>query len=892
MTSEGERTLPERTPWWASSVTRATLVFASFLLLATFTTGYLVYRGGRAELMRAASERMRHTIELGRLQVDEFVKGLLDDIALLADNEPVRGMVHAAEEGDTARYGFEHERLALLLESYLRSRVHVAQVRFIGADPHGTESIRFDRQGGAVLRVPDSLLQRKGDRDYYEVTMRLSSGETYLSPIDLNREHGQVQWPMVPTLRIAAPLVGPRGKRIGILIINAGLDGLFDGLRALQGSHSQLMLARADGELLLHPDTALMFRFDRGGSFTLRDVFGTSDTPQDTVIARGPDRVLVHEWTLPGPGLPYRLAVRVGTDALLAGLFRARDLGLVTTTAIVLFFLALTLLWSNAARERFDRIIRSVERYAHGERGTGLPVDRADEIGRLSRGLVHMQDRIDQRVQQLNEARHRAETADRVRRELIANMSHEVRTPLHAIMGMAQGIDRSMLSEADVERLDLLLRSALRLKSLVDDLLLQARMEEGRLPLHMAPVDLRLLLNDVMQSHREPAGNKGLALRLHMQQVPDAFVTDALRVQQILDNLVGNAIAHSHQGHVDLRASVQEGSPRTLRVEVRDQGPGIPDALRERVFERFEQGGAEGAGQGTGLGLAITRRLVEHLGGSIGLESIVGVGSTFTVSIPEGTATIALQRTAVPAPRKGLRVLHVEDAATNRMIMEEWAAAWGWDMLSAVSSSEALALSRDRSFDLMLIDLDLGGDMRGSELALRLRGLVRHRSTPMLAVTAYVDEDAEAELRKAGMNGRITKPIDRDELLRAVHFWTCPPMELPGPAPAIDVLEHQFDGEPQAVLRALHHYRREFATWRIELDKAVQDPDTARIAACRHKIRPHWLLLRLDGPLQALDALQGADPVVLAEVHSAFDRCERAFLDRQRELSATATPSA
>lgn len=878
---------PARTPWHRSIVTRMVTVFTLLVIGATLLAGYLVYRAVREQVQITVRNDLRHDLDLAELRLRAFTTTLADDIAFLSTNDPVLRL-SSDTTGDSLVRASDLQRVALLMESFLRSRAAYAQVRLLAADSLGMELIRFDRIDDRVFRVPDSALQSKGDRDYYQAAMALAPGRTYFSRIDLNREHGALSRPLMPTLRAARVLFAPSGPPVVLVVINADLRPLNADLLADQRATSTLVILRSDGEVVLHPDSARMFRSELGGVPDPQAVVGAPLPRLDSVVAVG-DRW----WTfraLDDTPLPYTLRLGLGADTapLLAELDARRDRALWLTLGIAGAIALLGLFFARSLAARLDRITAQVERYAAGTAGEALPTDRSDEVGRLARSLERMQQRIDERVLDLQQARHTAEEADRQRREITANLSHDVRTPLQAILGMADGIERTALSTADRDRLEVIVRSARRLHGLVDDLLLHARIDAGRESPVATPVDIRALFTDAARTHLPAAEAKGLALRLDLSHAPDQFVTDALRLHRIVDNLVVNAVKYTVQGQVDLR--VRSAGDR-LVVEVSDTGPGIAEDRQRAIFLRFERAQTgDNTGDGAGLGLAITRKLVDLLGGTLVLDSRPGLGSRFTVELPPLTAPGAVP--AVPAPTpdqvRGLRVLHVDDVATNRDLVAQWAGALGWTLTSCAGSAEALAACDGQAFDLMLIDVDLGGDMRGTELALRIRGLRRHRYVPILAVTAYAGAEQEAEALKAGMNARLVKPIDRAMLLAAAAYWTD---RVDGPCPErpkLDALEEQYDRDAEKLLRVMTQYRRELATWRGEVLHAADHNEDEPLVRVRHKLRPHLQLFGMAVSAEAIGTTE-APASVLLEVMTC---CDRALLLRQAELAATAGPAA
>ncbi|MBV6405388.1 MAG: response regulator [Flavobacteriales bacterium] len=877
-----------RTPWHRSIATRTVAGLVLLVSCAALLAGYLVYSAVREQVQRTVRRDLRLELDLADLRLRGFTTTLADDIVFLGTNDPVTALA-SDSTGDSLARAATLERVALLLESFMRSRPAYFQVRLLDADSLGMERIRFDRVDGRVRRMADSALQAKGDRDYYREALALGPGKNYFSRIDLNQEHGTLSLPLTPTLRAARVLPGRDGKPMGMVVINADLRPLFAELLGRQRPGSTLVLMRPDGEIVLHPDSAVTFRSEFGQRPPPASVLGVPTIADSTVQVQ--DRFWAFR-DLRGTPLPQALRLGLGMDTapLLAEMGRRRDRAVALTLGIALAFTLLALLLARGLLVRLARITAQVERYAAGGGGEDLPTDRADEVGRLARSLQRMQRRIDERVLELQHARRAAEEADRMRREVTANLSHDVRTPLQAILGMADGIDRSTLRPEDRDRMAVIDRSARRLHGLVDDLLLHARIEADREVPHGATVDLVPLFTDIARAHLPTAKDKGLALRLDLAQAPAHFVTDPLHLHRIVDNLVSNAVKYTVQGQVDVRVGLAGGD---LRIDVSDSGPGIPADRQDAVFLRFERARSDdGPEGGAGLGLAITRRLVELLGGGIALESSPGAGSRFTVLLPPLRPATAEAPVAAPpeGTERGLHVLHVDDVATNRELMAQWATALGWTLIACSGSAEALAACDAHTFDLMLIDVDLGGDMRGTELAMRLRGLRRHRYTPMLAVTAFADAALEAEALKAGLNARLVKPIDRPALVAAAAFWTG---RWNGPCtatPRLDVLEAQYDHDAEKLLRVMTQYRREMASWRADVLRAMDGGEGEVLRRVRHKLRPH---LELFGMADAAAALANAEGTADARtLLGLMACCDRSLLLRQAGLAATAGPGA
>jgi signal transduction histidine kinase/CheY-like chemotaxis protein/streptogramin lyase len=350
-----------------------------------------------------------------------------------------------------------------------------------------------------------------------------------------------------------------------------------------------------------------------------------------------------------------------------------------------------------------------------------------------------------------------AEQASAAKTEFLATMGHEIRTPMTGVLGMAELLLCSRLDGAQRRYAEAIQNSGRVLLRIVNDTLDLARIEAGRLDLEDVPFDLHKLLHDVESLEKPLADAKGLAWKLRIVAgVPRHVRGDAARVEQILLNLVSNAIKFSEQGVVSLDAArVSSG----IEFAVSDSGPGVPEALRERLFQRFEQAQGPRRRSGSGLGLAICRELTARMGGTIKLDSRVGHGSTFRVklplpeaaSIPEAPQTLAVSARSV---------LLVEDDATVAAVIAGLLEAMNQRVVHAAHGLAALAELETASFDAVLIDLDLPG-VDGLTLArlLRAREGPGARRLRLVGITARSVGDEEALCLAAGMDAFLRKPV-------------------------------------------------------------------------------------------------------------------------------------
>jgi Signal transduction histidine kinase len=379
-------------------------------------------------------------------------------------------------------------------------------------------------------------------------------------------------------------------------------------------------------------------------------------------------------------------------------------------------------------------------------------------------------------------AREEARRANRAKSAFLATMSHEIRTPMNGVLGMAQLLKRDETDPIQMERLSTLIDSGEYLLSILNDILDVSKIDAGRLEIVPRPEDLRRLLDRLIDFWGGRADEKGVALRLTVaDDVPDFVLADALRLRQVLFNLVGNALKFTEAGAVDVivGARPREDGRVLVRFSVQDTGPGIAPQHLPMLFDRFSQGEEAEARKfgGTGLGLAIVKQLTELMDGQVSVESELGKGSTFHVDIPLALASSAAASRPESAPEaepavlpglEDLRVLAVDDNAVNLLVLDQMLSAFGAMVVKAASGAEGLELLAGQSFDLVLMDIQMPG-MSGLEALQRLRETPGpNREAPVVALTADVTSGGRERYLGLGFTEHAAKPIQAPDLLAAI----------------------------------------------------------------------------------------------------------------------------
>ena len=452
-----------------------------------------------------------------------------------------------------------------------------------------------------------------------------------------------------------------------------------------------------------------------------------------------------------------------------------------------------------------------------------------------------------QTEQEMRKAKEAAETAAAAKSNFLANVSHEVRTPLNGILGMTELLLDTPLSTEQAEFLKMLKSAGESLLALVNEVLDFSRVEAGKVVLEAIEFKLPECLRDPLKSLGIRAQQKGLELACYLPpELPDYLIGDPGRLRQIITNLVGNAIKFTEQGEVVVRVSVdgQRENSITLHFTVRDTGIGIPAEKQQAIFEAFEQADASTTRRygGTGLGLAITSQLVSLMGGKIWVESACRQGSTFhfTLQLGLGSHTGAAQ-VAEFARLRNLPALVVDDNKTNRHMLVEMLKHWKMLPTEAEGGQRALELLEQSKraadpFALILLDGQMA-DLDGFAVAERIRQDRNLAGTVILLLTSGGQPGDAARCRRLGIAAYLTKPVEQSELLDAILLALG---TTSGPSP-----------QPLVTRHSLRETRR-----KLHILLAEDNPVNQRLVAHLLEKRGHTVEIVGDGR-EVLRALEG-----------------------------------
>ncbi len=780
------------------------LLFLVPLIVAPIASiGWLAYDRLRDTSEKAVLGHVDTLATQTEQRVRTFLRTLRANLGLFADSRMLKSYILASEAD---RFELLQMPLLRLFAAYNRAFPDYYEIRVIL--PDGYEDARYT--GERIANVSDE----EGESPVFQA-MHQAAGDTFVRLFHNPDTDAPALW---ASQRLVLADLSSTGADAqipslrGYLALTVSLDLLKELAGNRVGQRGMLYFSDGGGRILFHDDGA------RLGELAPRKII---DALEDG------DAASIH-----ADGYLHT-ARRVSEDLVLhtqlplAEIEAAgRKLGWVvlaiTLAAILIIVTSLLLLLSHLLINPIHQLADAARRIGEGRLDSRIGIHRKDEIGYLAHRFDAMARDLKQSLEQKEHAQAEAlanrelaiqnlERADKLKDEFLANTSHELRTPLNGIIGLAESLIDGAAGEVSAEQkknLLMIMSSGRRLASLVNDILDFSKLKHKNLELKLKAVDLQGSLDLVITLSRPLIGGKPLQVHQHIpEELPPAFA-DEDRLQQILYNLVGNAIKFTREGEVVVFARGEACNPsmlpvkgenpdldpsRRLVVGVRDTGIGIPASARETIFHSFEQGdgSAEREFGGTGLGLAVTRQLVELHGGEIWFESEPGKGSTFYFTLPVAQADarrIALPRylldddalddealqeltqTALTyaAGAHTFDILIVDDEPVNLQVLSNHLSHLNYRVERAATGMEALEkLESGYRPDLVLLDVMMP-KISGFEVCRRLREYLPASELPVLMLTAKNQTRDIVEGFSVGANDYLTKPVSKDELLARV----------------------------------------------------------------------------------------------------------------------------
>ena len=822
-----------------SIVTRFGLFFTGLIIFSILLSGYLVFTKASEVITEHSKERILHSSELAEQQFYALLNEVTNDIAVITLSPTLQQ--HIVQPSDVTAKDVDR-----LFSIILKNKESYFQIRLIDANKNGKEIIRFNKENGNIFK--SEILQQKGDREYFKEALQIKKGEHYFSNINLNEEYGLISDPPTPTLRVASAVFN-EGQKVALLIINVNLSLLYETLDQIGGIDGQCYLIDQTGQYLYSPDRTQQFGIQTKQYQNFYEDFNTNkDTPQRlkegfTQLEKTPSgSYLCHvkELTFFDGKRKIFLISNMEKNILLKNALAVRSKSLQTLLWVCLCSILLSLLFTNLFSKKITKITKAISNYDQGiPDNTSLDTNRKDEIGILANTFSKMKVKIDQNVKELNSALEKEYEARNQRDEFLQNMSHEMRTPLNAILGLTKLLYKNA-SKPQLPIINALERSSSNLAGLVYDVLDHQKLIEGKLQILLEPTNIAELLKDIHSTYLYEAVQKGLTFSLSIDNKLEShlYQTDALRLTQIVTNLVINAIKYTKEGQIELQATINNKAPLLLEIRVKDTGLGVMPKNLNKINDRFfmEKNDLSGRYGSYGLGLSIVKQLTSLFGGTLRASSQKDAGSVFIVSLPllptphsSITETPQTLAPSYPTLSHVYKVLHIEDDVSTSELIKHLLNSSNVSLLQTNSLEKALTMINSHSPNLIISDLML--DNQKIQSTLRQWIATKIINCPLIIVSALDPLE-----NPAIGNLYFQKPFDIGYFKDAVHKilgsneFLCPDFQN---------IYSSYDHDPNKMVKVLKLLEEEFTTYSKRIDLVNNNKKQEQWEAILHKLIAH-----------------------------------------------------
>ena len=750
------------------------------------------------------------------------------------------------------------------MQSFLLNKPDYFQIRLISALEYGQEIIRFDKIDKTITRVPAAKLQNKANRFYFRETLNVGEGNYYFSPITLNEEFGVISTPLTPTLRAASPLENTEDVPLGILIINVDMTGYFDQLRQIGGTNFEIMLVDENDQYIFAPDFSKTFgrqmmtgeTFNRDFSTSIEDLYAKENTVEKIIDQEGVSRIFdIEKITYAGGQRQLYLVVSMKENLLLRSLLQVQRKSSKLVLIISLLALIAAILFTRIFSRNLLKITDIIANYSDENSDLGsmekLLIRRQDEIGVLTRTFQEMKRKIDDQVMALKNSLEKEHKAIKERDEFLQNMSHELRTPLHGIIGLSKLLEKNNPTRSQEPIIRSLIKSAENLSGLLHDVLDHQKLKEGAITIDLQPAFIGETLLDIYSAYQYSAVQKGLKFTHDIDQrlFETEYLTDVLRLTQIVTNLVVNAIKYTEKGTIKLVATITQDNGY-YQIKIIDTGIGIKEENLEHIRERFyREDDRLTSGDGFGLGLSIVRELLILFDGKLEIISALGKGSTFEIQlpllVPSGSREIPEEMSGskgiFPKLINDYKILHIEDDLASQLLMTHELDGLPFHLTQVDNMKMGVDYLKAENFDLIISDLMIGGNNMTKNIANLRKTFL---NIPILLVSA-----ADDKIMQNISDTFLQKPFEQ-YLVASYLFVILGANEYT--SPKMDRMYKQYDYDSNSISKYLDIMITEFEVYCLRFEEIYQEHNQDLWHAQRHRLSTHLRSLHLENVLAAI----------------------------------------
>jgi len=759
--------------------TKFILGFIAVALIPTAIIGFYMMQISIATLGEHESNSDKALLNKWQQYIETFLLIARQDIVFLSQSHPLnhylklRNEHQHSPEFELARQALENEWVAFLL-----SRRIYYQIRYL--DELGHEQVQIEMENGQPTVVARVDLQNKAQRDYFVETMQLTGREIFISPLQLNREQGEIQLPHQPVIRYAIPVFYSSGHPAGIVITHIDANQFLEPLNL-----EQAWLVDSQGYYLAHPNQnkrwggttdlntghSLMQDYPKLATTILFEKQGRLKTDS---LALTFQPIVIKEleaWLLINPQL---------VDKTLQNLGNFAQIFLMIIIASMLFSLGIAGIFNRLVTQPLNRLIKSVQQISAGERQLSIALVPKNEIGILQQEINTMLVAIDNSEKNQQQAKEAAEAANIAKSRFLANMSHELRTPLNAIIGYSEMLQEDLQEigqldlSHDVEKIYV---AGKYLLSMLNDILDISKIEAGKMDLYTETFLLSYMLDDIVHTIEPLLTKNQDTLEVIYDEQLGEMHADITKVRQILLTLISNASEFNQQAiQISLTAQRDVSLPEkpTIIFQISDNGAGMSQIQINQIFEVLtqEETTTNVQAKKSCLRFIVIRHLIEMMGGEIEVASELGQGSQFTVRLPAivqsfQELTTHNQTNEVIVLEEGSVVLIIDDDEEIRNVLQKYLSKLGYQVESADNGELGIKLARKLLPDIIIVDI-LMPKMDGWEVLSHLKSNSELTHIPVIILSVIEDKKMGYSL---GAADYLVKPITREQLSRVLQKY-------------------------------------------------------------------------------------------------------------------------
>lgn len=722
-------------------------------------------------LHQYAHHKPSETVKRLQSDMEIFLSGVKTDLLFLSELHSLQkylSLRHSPDSDETslASQGVEQDFLAF-------SQTHQSyyQIRYL--DELGQERIRVDSNGVTSQIIPKDKLQNKSNRYYFTETIRLFGKQIFVSPLDLNQEHGRIEVPYQPVIRYAVNVYSSDGNKAGIVIVNLLAD------KFLQPLGNSLLIDQ-EGYYLHHPQLEKRW----GGLRDLKTYHNFSkDHPAwaQIILDRHEGNFMTGQLTLSFQRIfvssqeHWTLIVVQPTAEIFQSVIAFQTAFGIIFLIAAFSALIVSFFTNRLITQPIEELTEVVKRIQIGERHIRSKAKSVGELGTLEKGLNAMLDAINTSEMALQQAKREAETTSSIKIRFLANMSHELRTPLSAIIGYSEMLQEEMYERNELEAsrdLEKIHSAGKHLLNVINDILDISKIEAGRMELFLETFYLPSMINDVIEIVRPLLTKHQHTLEVNLSPNLGEMHTDLTKIRQIILNLLSNASKFKIQGGLILLEVLQPDQEWVL-FRIKDHDTDMDEERKTHLLEVFTQFDSSSPLKygGMELGLAITKHFIHMMEGEITVESQIGEGNTLTVRLPmfiKVSESVSRNSAPVTEPlEEGSIILVVDDDHTVLSILEKYLSILGYQVETADNGEEGLRIARNILPDIIILDVMMP-KMDGWEVLARLKADHQLAHVPVIILSMIEDRNIGYSL---GAADYLVKPISREQLMTVLEKY-------------------------------------------------------------------------------------------------------------------------